>query len=348
MQILTKLTAARSWIAGALAASAALTASVQFWLQSDSPSISQHILRYVATGFSVELMLVSIVALVIALPTKWRALIPRLYRRILHFQTDQIRAYKDPKFTRIAFFNLLPFLLVGGALIYLSLQIIRPVAIGMIKRSVVMVKYSRTDFLRYLYREGDRALNKMDYDLASEYYRAIVTLFGDIELTKSAQRQIVAIAKLKKYGAKSFLRASEIERSSGPNRRSYYLYLSSLPFMPASSELYLIISRYEQVFQSADLLEDKLSGICANVKSSVPALQKLDFEKTVLGLATSNYSRETLQKVIDSNYTIAEADTMVLCSDRARFGPTVYPLKSDRIEAAAIVPKIRQIAGVGQ
>ena len=243
---MTRLNSVRNIAGTTTAAISGISATAQHWLRADSDVAVVQIARFVSREFTLELVVLALVALLTVFWEMIASACVRLVRRLIAQLPVSSDTGKDRKL-RIA-----SFVILGAVGAFSVVQLGPSLAEFARARVAFATKYAKQAFLDELVDQINESTRRLDTQAARDKLTAAIALYGSSERTSSLEIELANIRRAEAYGLILKSRASALElKLGGPNSHSLWLYSNALPFMVTSAEVRTRLSEYESLAQRA-------------------------------------------------------------------------------------------------
>lgn len=336
---------ARSIGSACFAATALLTASAKYWIDPASDRTSLHLLGYIVDTYGIELTVLCLVICIWWLPDRMASSFRRRWRNWSSARLQAVKFYWRRRRVWDVLVLICPSLCLAFAVGSVGMALYEPTTKVMAAKAALLLKYHTLDLRQYLYGIANSNISARQFTTAQSYYRSIASLFGDVD-QKRAESLSNDIDTIRGYADAWMQRARDIERQSGPNRRSFYMYLEAAQVAEIRSDVWSSLAGYLPIIERVSNAQAAIHAHCR----VVPAADAMKMKEAIArvspaelgGFATSTFARSSLVELAGASESTVQESASALCILDARFGKVLYDLTPERSSAEAWLAQIRK------
>jgi hypothetical protein len=324
------------------------TATAERWLNPDVSSSDSHLIFFTIKTFRVEIIIVLLILLLAALPTKLHKRVQKTFRTSLRHFRDIIRAIARKRVSALhiqaislsicAFTSIVTLFAITSSSIFYWAKAHTRIAI-----------HADREFLRYLCEEADKKLLRGDLTGAEKTYSTIIKFFGSRSAIDPIKSQLSAIKAYDIYSSVWAKRATEIERDQGPNPRSLFMLAEAFRFSPRIGEVSTRISSYIDVLTITSTISKAVDEACeggSSAKVNLPMLSDAELQKIRAFFTTSVAASAYRSASTASSSDAKTLSVMNLCNYRSAFGAILFDYGDAGEALTSQVDRVRQGDGI--
>lgn len=326
------------------ALAAAVLSSAQYWVNSDVPSATSLVIRYVSETFWPELLLIALVLLVLAWVRFDFSRAGRYTEQIAESVIYDVRQLAPRNRSTSTIMRGVATALIAASALYMLIGIAGSLGSVIHARASLLVKYSRADLMKFLEAQSANEVEHLQFHRARAVYEAAVTLYGSGEKTTEMRDELSKIDRYEAFALAATARAEELERENGPNRHSLYLYALALPLMPDSNVPLSHLVVYKSLLDEIGAKNRSIQRSCEEATGSMASFSKMEFGR-LAGFVSASRMRAVLSP--DGQQVTGAQRFSEVCLYVQRFEPVLHSMDSERHDLEIAIEKLRSIRAHG-